>query len=440
MKRCPLRALVTRPDALSPHAYRRFVQTAQIRALFPDGLVAGEPYLALNAIVLEASDLELLRRLTAIFSQALFKSGRELARHTPALIELGFPWVAAELLTAETPRVPIIGRFDFVQDIRGHWWMLEFNADTPSGLREAMVADKLVWAAIGRRAGLLRPNRGLRRAASAAFQRVLQGLPPGARVGLVTTAAELEDLAQMAFTRQLLEETLGRRGISFTLGDIDNLRGTRSGLELLGHPLDALYRYIPFEGLLGTPGFTAIAEAAVRPAPATPEGLRSPSTFRSRPGLVLNGLFGLLLQNKGLLAWLWNHRDDQMFTGEEQAAISAHLPPTWMIAESPESFEPTVVKQVFGREGEEVYFSEDLSREQLAELRRRRFYVVQRQIDVSELVAALPTALEQQGREVKASVGCFAVDGRLAGFYSRVGGKVITSRAKWVATFVENGE
>ncbi len=416
-----MRSLVASADVVSAGAYRHFMQSAQAQALFPDGLVAGEPYLALNAIVMTGQDLALMRDLTRTFSLALHKAAERLARDVPALIELGFPWVAAELLAAETPRTPIIGRFDFAQDSSGRWWMLEFNADTPSGVREGIVVDGLVWRELGRQADLIRPNRRLGYALIQAFRKALTDLPRGGILGLVTTASELEDLAQMAFTRDLLGGPLGSLGFRVVLGDVDNLRAVHGGLELLGQRVDALYRYLPFEGMLGSPIFAAIGEAATRGLPR-----------------ILNGLFGLLLQNKGLLAWLWGHQDDPFFTKKERAAIEAHLPATWMIGETPVDNGPTVIKQVFGREGEEVFFSEDLTTDQLARLQRLRSYVVQRQVDVAPIVAALPTALGQEIHETRASVGCFAVDGRWAGFYSRLGGKVITSRAKYVATFVED--
>jgi hypothetical protein len=47
------------------------------------------------------------------------------------------------------------------------------------------------------------------------------------------------------------------------------------------------------------------------------------------------------------------------------------------------------------------------------------------------------TSLGPRLVEGRATVGCFAVDGRFAGFYTRFGGKIITSRAKWLATLVE---
>ena len=76
------------------------------------------------------------------------------------------------------------------------------------------------------------------------------------------------------------------------LGDAANLRLTRAGLTLLGRQIDALYRYLPFEAIFGTPTFVAMEEAAAL----------------GRVEIV-NGLYGLLLQNKGLMAWIWAHRD-----------------------------------------------------------------------------------------------------------------------------------
>ncbi len=301
--------------------------------------------------------------------------------------------------------------------------MLEFNADTPSGVREAIVVDRLAWEALDRPTGLSRPNRGLARLLGRAFLNAVGTLPSGSVLGLVTTAAELEDLAQMAFTAGLLRRVFAARRIQIVLGDVDNLRSVSGNLELLGTRIDALYRYVPFEGIFGSASFVAISEAGVRGRP-----------------LLLNGLFGLLLQNKGLLAWVWRHQDEALFSPAQRAAIREHLPATWMISDapSPSAARPLVAKQVFGREGEEVFFSEDVSASAWEELRRLKTYVAQERIDVSTLVAVVPGPVEQEVREVFASVGAFAVDGRCAGFYSRLGGKVITSRAKWVATFVES--
>lgn len=417
-----MRALVSAPDAISPRLYERFIRRAQLRGLLADHLVQGEPYLALNALALSQADQEILCCLTSIFSSAFEKAGRSLAASVPTLEGMGFPWVAAELLAAEEPRTPVVGRFDFVRDANGRWWLLEFNADTPSGVREAIVADALVHTLVPEARALSRVNGGLAPAIVGGFGRALEGLAPGSTLGLVTNAGELEDLSQMAFTQELLREPLAQRGLHVVLGDLRNLGMSHARLSLCGQPIDALYRYVPYETMLGTHQFAAIADAVTH--------------GRVR---LLNGLFGLLLQHKGTLAWLWAHRDHAGLSEGERSAIHAHLPPTWMIDQVPASVDrgQLVVKQVFGREGAEVFFGDELGPEAWDELERRRTYVGQARVHVQEVEAVVPTSLGMELQHGSATVGSFAVAGEWAGYYSRFGGRIITSRAKWLATFVE---
>lgn len=415
------RALVGDPARVPPTLYRRFWRRAQLDGLVPDLLVRGEPYLALNALVLGAADRRLLERLTAVFSRVFHAVGRRVAADVPATMALGFPWAAAELLAREAPRLPLVGRFDFVQDTAGHWWLLELNADTPSGVREAIVCDRLVHELLPEARGLVRLSAGLDRALIGAFLMALEWVPPGSALGLVTTASELEDLAQMAYTAELLRPALAARGVEVVLGDAANLRLTRAGLALRGRPVAALYRYLPFEAIFGTPAFLAMEEAAAQGRVT-----------------ILNGLYGLLLQNKGLLACIWAHRDDaDLFDAEARAAIAAHLPATWMLDAVPpgQDRRGLVAKQVFGREGQEVFFGEDCTPELWAALARRRTYVAQARVQVAATWAVVQTSGGSTSRAGYATVGCFAVDGRFGGCYTRFGEKIITSSSKWLATF-----
>src|SRR6185437_13009456 len=372
-----MRALVSDRSRIPDGLYRRFVRRAQIEGRLADHLYAGEPYLAMNAVVLDPGESACLARLTEVFSGAFDRAARRLAGDVSLLQEMGFPWVAAELLTAEKPRVPVVGRFDWVQDPDGRWWLLEFNADTPSGLREAVVVDRLVHEMLPEARSLHRPSASLAARIVEEVTRAVSGIPSGLALGLVTDAGELEDLSQLAFTRDLLREPLGQAKTDLALGDINNLRWTRGGLLLGRQPLGAIYRYFPFEVMLGLPAFSAIYDAVAR------------GKLR-----LLNGLYGLLLQHKGLIAWLWEHREDPCFSDVERAAIRDHLPPTRGIADSPAGDDrPVVVKQVFGREGEEVFFSEDMAPDDWATLRQRRTYVVQQRIEVADLDAAVWSSL-----------------------------------------------
>jgi glutathionylspermidine synthase len=418
-----MRALVTTPGPITQALYRRFIRRAELRGLLADHLYEGEPYLALNAIVLSENDRRLLAGLSDTFASTFHKAAEIVARDVPGLVRMGFPWAAAELLAAEPPRMPVLGRFDFVQDQRGAWWLLEYNADTPSGVREAIVADALVAELLPQARSLERGNAGLRRAVVAAFVHSTAALGAGDALGIVTDAGALEDLAQMAFTADLVRPALAERGIDAVLGDVHNLRPGLPGLSLRGRRVAALYRYLPFESLFGSPGFAAVEEAST-----------------SGSVTLLNGLYGLLLQHKGLMAWLWAHRDDPRFSPAERGSIRAHLAATWMAGEQSCGLPPSelVFKQVFGREGEEVFFGEDLSEAQVADLVRRQTYVAQRRIHPQALSAAIPTSLGTVAREGYATVGSYVTAGRFAGFYTRFGDKIVTARAKWLATFVED--
>ena len=416
-----VRALIEDPARITPARYRRFWRRAQLDARIPDLMVRGEPYLALNALVLPDADRRCLERLTAIFSRVFHRAGRRVAADVATTIALGFPWAAAELLAREPRRVPLIGRFDFVQDATGDWRLLEFNADTPSGVREGVVCDRLVAELLPEARGLVRPGADLGPRLTEAVLGALTGKAASGTLGIVTTASELEDLSQMAFTADLLRPALAEHGWDVVLGDAGNLRLTRAGLSLLGRRIDALYRYLPFEAIFGTPTFVAIEEAAALGAVE-----------------ILNGLYGLLLQNKGLIAWIWAHRDEPgLFDDEARAAIAEHLPATWPIADLPpdRSRAGLVAKQVFGREGQEVFFGEDCSADLWSALTRRRTYVAQERVRVAQTRAVVQSSLGPELRDGYAAVGCFAVNGQFAGCYTRFGDKITTARSKWLATF-----
>ena len=108
---------------------------------------------------------------------------------------------------------------------------------------------------------------------------------------------------------------------------------------LLGQEVQALYRLYPVERLYGQAVFPGLVEAAL-----------------AGRVLLLNPLVALLAQDKALLAWIWEQRDSALFTAAERAAIARHLPETYLITRVPPHVDRRafVVKEFFGREGEEV--------------------------------------------------------------------------------------
>jgi glutathionylspermidine synthase len=253
-------------------------------------------------------------------------------------------------------------------------------------------------------------------------------------LGIVTDAGYAEDLAQAVFLQRLLSDRLALPRHSGTavpvsweivVGDVDNLHLQRGRLYLLDRPLDALYRYYPFETLLGQQAFADLFAAV------TAGRLH-----------LLNGLRGLLAQNKGVLAWLWSHRDDRsLFTAAERRAIREHLPAVSWIDEFPPPSETdrseVVLKQVFGREGEEVYFGDLISLDDWRRCCAMGSYVVQRRVRAAPLAAVIRTSEGPAVHSLWPAVGSFTAAGRWAGYYTRLGDPITTARAKYVATFVE---
>jgi glutathionylspermidine synthase len=320
------------------------------------------------------------------------------------------------------PLLSPVGRFDFLLDEAGEWRLLEYNSDTPSGLRETIVAERLLWRGLAERRRYRRLGAGLAGRLRAAFRRLLAAAPrPVRRLGLVTDAGYAEDLAQLVFLRDLLADL----GLPIVLADVDNLAVRDGRVRLLGQEVDALYRLYPVERLYGQPSFPPLMEAAL-----------------AGRVLLLNPLAALLAQSKALLAWLWARRDDPRFPRNERAAIARHLPETYLIADAPAGLDRArfVVKEFFGREGEEVYFGDQIDDADWERCRAWRTFVVQRAV-VSQAVPAVVPADGGFAPEPRLPcVGSYVADGRWGGLYVRLGGMITTNRAQHVAAFVERSD
>ena len=432
-----LRGEIGAPD--SQPRWDAFLNDVIRRTPMPDYAHYGEPYPALNGIVLTAAQHESLSALTETFARIFEKASTALAQDPAALERLGFPWLTRELLgrevaeQAENARPIVVGRFDFLLDEAGEWQLLEYNADTPSGPRETVEVEAAIFRHLH-----LEEAGSLRRSGAIHTERVTQavlealdapdGISGGERVlGIMTDAGYAEDLAQTVFLARLLEAPLRRQGVRVVFGDVDNLSVSRGRLHLLGHPLDALYRYYPFETLLGQQAFADLFEVVTR--------------GRLR---LLNGLRGLLTQNKGVMAWIWAQRDDaSCFTPAERRAIREHLPVIRWIGDLPgdpraAGLESLVLKQVFGREGDEVYFGDQMSEEDWARCRAWGSYVAQARVRARPVAMVVQASGGAEVREAWPVVGSFAAGTRWAGYYTRAGEPITTGHAKFVGTFWEH--
>jgi glutathionylspermidine synthase len=398
-----------------------YLHEAALRYYLYDNTVAGERYLALNALVLDAEAVDRLVVATETLGRVFARATRAVQHDRPTLEQLGFPWAVAEMLLHEpaAPCLSPLGRFDFLLDEAGEWRLLEYNSDTPSGVRETAGAERLIYRALGQRGRHTRLGARLAARTRRAFAGLLAAAPrPVRRLGLVTDAGYAEDLAQLLFLRELLRPL----GPEIVLGDVDNLTVRRGRVCVLGREVQALYRLYPVERLYGHPVFPGLMDAAL-----------------AGRVWLLNPVAALLAQDKALMAWIWARRADDLFPPEERAAIASHLPETYLVTETPADFDRRafVVKEFFGREGEEVYFGDAVDDADWERCRAWRTFVVQR------LVAsqAVDDVAWRDGRPVLARgipcVGSYLAGDRWGGLYVRVGDRVTTNRARHVGAFSE---
>src|SRR5262245_8808973 len=286
-------------DARYYARWTAYLREAALRYYLYDNTVGGERYLALNALVLDPATLERLMAATEALGRVFLRATRAVQQDRALLEQLGFPWAVAEMLVHE-PRAPYLsplGRFDFLLDTTGEWRLLEYNSDTPSGVRETIGAERLVYAALARGRGYARLGARLATRIRQTFARLLATAPrPVRRLGLMTDAGYAEDLAQLLFLRELL----GDLGPELVLGDVDNLAVRRGRVYLLGREIQALYRLYPVERLYGQAAFPGLVEAEL-----------------AGRVMLLNPIAALLAQDKALMAWIWERRQTALFPPDE---------------------------------------------------------------------------------------------------------------------------
>jgi glutathionylspermidine synthase len=281
-------------------------------------------------------------------------------------------------------------------------------------------AERLIYRALGRPGRHTRLGARLAPRTRRAFARLLAAASaPVRRLGLVTDAGYAEDLAQMLFLREVLLPL----GVEIVLGDIDNLSIRRGRVHVLGQEVQALYRLYPVERLYGHAIFPGLMDAAL-----------------AGRVWLLNPLAALLAQDKALMAWIWERREAPLFTAEEHAAIIRHLPETYLVTETPPALDRQafVVKEFFGREGEEVYFGDRLDDADWERCRAWRTFVVQRLV-TSQTVDDVAWQDERPvvGQGIPC-VGSYLAGDRWGGLYVRVGDRVTTNRARHIGAFSES--
>jgi glutathionylspermidine synthase len=397
------------------------VARAGMRHLNLDAWAAGRRYLSLTSVVLNAAEAAQLRNLTVRFSTLLDAAVDGILNDPEWWASLAWPWPAIELARQEPAhpggRASLYGRFDCLLDAAGTWQVVEYNADTPSGGREATGLEPSI-------AHCYAPLRGLsgrlsRLLVSTLCERIEHHPIPVRRVGIVSSHAWLEDMAQATWLAWLLR----RAGVLTLVGDVTDLATHRGRITLRGQPIDALYRFYPVERLYRHAIFAALCDASI-------DGRL----------LILNGLRGFLAQSKACLAWLWSNRSK--LGGAACTTIQRHLPPT-LLAREPSAVDwvpHSVVKHVNGREGDSVVFGKTLDAAGWEARLLEGGYVVQEAVTSPALEDVEVDDVHRRVHRVGpryACVGAFSIGGRFGGCYTRLDGAITSGQATYAATLRE---
>ena len=282
----------------------------------------GAPYWREDACyVFPMAEIERLEAAVAeLQAMCLEAAGHVLERGRFA--EYGIPAAMAPVIREswERDEVGVYGRFDLAWDGTGAPRLLEYNADTPTSLVEAAVAQ---WYWLEERFPGRDQFNSLHERLVAAWRRAA-GFLPAATVWFLhqdtledqQTVAYLRDTADQAGlgTAQMLLEDLGWDGDKGVFCDLD------------GRPVRAAFKLYPWEFLAGD---AFGAHLARQPRPCT----------------FLEPAWKMLLSNKALLAILW-----ELFPGHP-LLLPAYL-------DGPRDLVAYVRKPILGREGANVELHE----------------------------------------------------------------------------------
>lgn len=365
---------------------------------------------------------ETTERLGAIYArtvQVVKQSGEELFG------ELGLPeatWRAVR--TAVSERLPtVIGRFDFAWTAEG-LKMLEFNADTPTGVVEAFHVNGRICAEYGS----ADPNAGMAAHIGSAFREAVEAYrSDGRRTDRVVFSA-LDWHEEDAGTTRYLQLQSGLAEARFA--GLADLRVYGERLCLLRddgehEPIDLLYRLHALEKL-----------AEDRDADGYPTGAHVLDLIAERKLAVLNPPSALIAQTKALQALIWGLSEDGAFyTAEEREAIRTYMLPTFL--ENRFAGQAAyVTKPVLGREGGGVtLFEADGS---LAERDGEAFYWEQPMVYQQRVeLPVVPIRHEGGTTEARLLWGSFWIGGAASAVIARAGGRITGNLAYYVPVGME---
>lgn len=388
---------------ITPTEFSQFLRKLRFEYHKWDTFACGALRVVPESIVLSVEQHELIVSMTERLASILRAIETRVKDNPAALQRIGIPPRVAELISQETDSPLQVARYDFFPTPEGGWAVSEFNEDVPGGFNEIIAAERL-----------LPPYHPGYRFVDRFAEAFLQAIPRDANVAFMYATGYSEDLQHMLILQTLLQQ----RGQNSVLCSPRHLKCWLGRLTADGQRVDAIVRFYPGEWypLLAN---RRAWRRAVRTVP------------------MMNPLRRLISQSKAVFD-LWDQPgivsdEDRDFLHSvaptTHCFTAAHEP---MLLENPSDW---VIKENFGRMGENVVMGSLVSPDHwrsavLYAKSKPADHVIQRRFGV--------TAMQFSSGTVYPAIGAFVINGRFAGYYSRIAAEpFLTHQATYVPTVID---
>lgn len=390
----------------------------QIPYFWPD--LNDEEYALYDCLVYRQDEVDRIREATRAVDTIFRKTNRFL-RTLPdeTLRLLGYPEASLPFLRDKAlPQETIIGRYDWiVKD--GVIKLMEFNADTPTFIKELFDVNKYVTSEFG----FDDPNADatselkteLRKAVIAAWQRLNRDGTP--KIVFTSHDDNIED----KWTTRFLQETLD---LPSEFVPLDQLLVEADGVYTPnGERIDVLYRQTyPIEHLVDdrAPNGELI-------------GVRLLELNQTKHVSLLNPLSAFLMQSKGVQALIWElYEADTYFDESERQIIQTYFLPTYLDADPFLNQSAYVQKPAFGREGDSVILYDKNG----APFHKEVLQTYAQETAVYQQFNELPTRMTTTVNgplETHYMIGCFCLNGHPSALGARAGSMITNNQSYYLA-------
>lgn len=388
---------------ITPDQFSDFLRKLRFQFHKWDTFACGALRVVPESIVLTQAQHESIVSMTERLASILRGIEDRVKHDAAALKRIGIPPKVAELIGIEADSPMQLARYDFFPTPEGGWAVSEFNEDVPGGFNEIIAGERL-----------LPPFHPGYQFVDRFAETFLEAIPSEGRVAFMYATGYSEDLQHMLILQQLLEE----RGQSSLLCSPRHLKSWLGRLCVDGQRIDAVVRFYPGEWYPLLPNRRAWRRAVTKIP-------------------MMNPLRRLISQSKAVFD-LWDQPG--IVSPEDRDFLHSVAPQTrcfrpedeTMLLDHPNQW---VIKENFGRMGENVVMGSLVTPEhwqaaiQYAKAKPTD-HVIQRCFGV--------VPMQFSGGPLYPAIGAFVINGRFAGYYSRVAAEpFLTHQATYVPTVID---